>query len=91
MGRSQDSRVWSPIHLLLSRPYPGNVSSAPVPSVSLSWDLDFVESKQLQDLLRNNGVRTRNEQLRIVDKETKKVVLILTTESQKGIAINRSM
>ena len=46
---------------------------------------------QVQDLLRNDGVRTRNEQLRIVDKETKKVVLILTTESQKGIAVNRSM
>jgi len=59
--------------------------------VILSWDLDFVESKQLQDLLRNDGVRTRNEQLRIVDKETEKVVLILTRESQKGIAVNRSM
>ena len=83
--------MWSPIRLLLSRPYPGNVSSVPVPSVILSWDLDFVESKQLQDLLRNDGVRTRNEQLRIVDKETEKVVLILTRESQKGIAVNRSM
>ena len=83
--------MWSPIHLLLSRPYPSNVSSAPVPSGILSWDLDFVESKKLQNLLRNDGVRTRNEQLRTVDKETEKVVLILTTESQKGIAVNRSM
>ena len=67
------------------------MSSAPVPNGILSWGLDFVESKKLQNLLRNAGVRTRNEQLRTVDKETEKVVLILTTESQKGIAVNRSM
>ena len=54
-----------------------------------TWIL--LKVKKLQNLLRNDGVRTRNEQLRTVDKETEKVVLILTTESQKGIAVNRSM